>query len=117
VQHSKIGRRKVEMGQTRSLQRCPLHDRSSTESGSPSAILLCRTSANSGCKHSQQDSPLFDHLIGEGEQRERRTDLAVKQVFRLNFRDDAARLSAVRSVGTGMPARRIGSAKLRYSCQ
>jgi hypothetical protein len=57
VQHSKIGRRKVEMGQTRSLQRCPLHDRSSTESGSPSAILLCRTSANSGCEHSQQDSP------------------------------------------------------------
>src|SRR5262252_10568500 len=58
-----MGRRKVEMGQTRSLQRCPLHDRSSTESGSPSAILLCRTSANSGCEHSQQDSPLFDHLV------------------------------------------------------
>ena len=30
-----------------SVMRVPrLHDRSSTESGSPSAILLCRTSAN-----------------------------------------------------------------------
>jgi hypothetical protein len=27
------------------LQRCPLHDRSSTERERPSAILLCRTSA------------------------------------------------------------------------
>src|SRR5262249_47793159 len=33
-------------GQIPSLQRCPLHDRFSSESGSPFAILLCRKSAN-----------------------------------------------------------------------
>ncbi len=35
-------------GQTRSLERCPLHDRSSPESGSPSMILLCRKRAKTG---------------------------------------------------------------------
>src|SRR6266403_2613478 len=44
----------------------PLHDRSSPESGSPSAILLCRIRARSGCEQSQQDSSLFDHLVGDG---------------------------------------------------
>src|SRR6266487_4306271 len=38
-------------GQTRSLQRCPLHDRSSPESGSPAAILLCRIRAMNGLAH------------------------------------------------------------------
>jgi hypothetical protein len=41
-------------GQTRSLPWCPLHDRSSLESGSSSAFLLCRRSAISGCEQSQQ---------------------------------------------------------------
>jgi hypothetical protein len=33
-------------GQIPSLERCRLHDRSSPESGSPSAALLCRNRAN-----------------------------------------------------------------------
>jgi hypothetical protein len=37
----------VADGQAPAWKRCPLHDRSSTESGSPSAILLCRISATS----------------------------------------------------------------------
>jgi hypothetical protein len=40
--------------QTRSPPRCPLHDRSSTESGSPPAILLCRKSAR---RRPEQVSP------------------------------------------------------------
>ena len=38
-------------GQLRALQRCPLHDHSSPESGSPSALLLCRKRATSRLMH------------------------------------------------------------------
>jgi hypothetical protein len=44
-----------------------MHDRSSTESGRPSAILLCRTSAN--CVVTRRSkSPYSITLIGAGEQ-------------------------------------------------
>src|SRR5262249_24836606 len=59
--------------QNRSLQSCPLDDRSSTETRSPSAILLCRTSANFRREQTQQwgveKGRLLDHLVGAGEQR------------------------------------------------
>ncbi len=44
-----------------------LHDRSSPKSGRPSAILLCRIRANSGCEQSQQKK-LLDHLVGGDKQ-------------------------------------------------
>src|SRR5262249_61055863 len=47
----------TEMGLTRSLQCCPLHDRSSAESGSPSAVLLCLKRANCRREQMQQQPP------------------------------------------------------------
>jgi hypothetical protein len=58
-----------QSGQTRSWGDVRLYDRSSTENGSRSAILLCRRSATTGREQVQQDSRLFDHLVGTGEQR------------------------------------------------
>jgi hypothetical protein len=39
------------------------------ESGSPSAILLCRKSANSGLMQCGKKVRSLDHLVGDGEQR------------------------------------------------
>jgi hypothetical protein len=51
--------------QTRSPPRCQLQDRSSTESGSPSAILLRREIARSCREQVQQRKPdLLDDLVG-----------------------------------------------------
>src|SRR6516164_954859 len=38
------------------------------ESGPQRLITACRMSAITGCEQSQQSSPLFDHLVGAGEQ-------------------------------------------------
>jgi hypothetical protein len=43
--------------------------RSSPESGTPSTVSLCRIGAITGREQSQQGSPLFDHLVGAGEER------------------------------------------------
>src|SRR5260370_18430643 len=54
VHHSKFWPPMTGSGQTRPSRRCPLHDRCSTESGSPSVILLCPKCANSTlipCSH------------------------------------------------------------------
>ena len=45
------------------MGRCPLHDRSSPESGSQSAPLRCRGCAITGLMHCSKHS-LFDHLVG-----------------------------------------------------
>jgi hypothetical protein len=41
-------------------------------------------SANSGCEQSQQHSPLFDHLVGAGEQRWRQVDVERPRSFEID---------------------------------
>src|SRR5262249_5481840 len=41
------------------------------ESGRRSALLRCRKSARNGLMHRSKPAPLFDHLVGGGEQRRR----------------------------------------------
>ncbi len=46
------------------MRRCPLHDRSSTESGSQLAMLRCRRSSNSRLMHRSKQH-LFDHFVSK----------------------------------------------------
>ena len=64
---------------SRSPTRCPLSIRKRTKSGSSRMSALChkRTYA------AQQKAPLFDHLVGAGEQRRRNADADALAVCRL----------------------------------
>src|SRR5262245_14968644 len=61
-----------------------LHNRSSTESGSRFSILRCRRSAMKATYAPQQTTPLFDHLVGAGEQRLRHCQAKRLRGFEIN---------------------------------
>jgi hypothetical protein len=54
-----------QVGQSRSFGDVASMSALPPESGSRSALLRCRKSANSGCEQPQQSDPLFNQLVGK----------------------------------------------------
>jgi hypothetical protein len=63
------------VGQKRKGSGCAQHFRFTPISVHQSGHRFCQLCAKSGCEQSQQHSPLFDHLVGAGEQRRRQVDV------------------------------------------
>ena len=48
--------------------------------------------AITGCKQSQQKAPLFDHLVGAGEERRRHVETECSSGFKINYQFERGRL-------------------------